>query len=58
MVPPALLLAGGAISGEIEAGLLERGVIPRPMGGYGLPDCLRITVGTPPAFLKMPASVP
>ena len=27
--------------------LLRRGVIVRPMDGYGLPDCLRITVGTP-----------
>lgn len=29
----------------IEAGLVARGVVPRPMGGYGLPTCLRITVG-------------
>jgi histidinol-phosphate aminotransferase len=27
--------------------LLERGVITRPLGGYGLPDHLRITVGRP-----------
>lgn len=27
-------------------GLLRRGVIVRPMGGYGLPNSLRITVGT------------
>lgn len=26
--------------------LLRHGVIVRPMGGYGLPGCLRITVGT------------
>jgi histidinol-phosphate aminotransferase len=26
--------------------LLRKGVIVRPMGGYGLPGCLRITVGT------------
>ena len=31
---------------RIEAALVERGVILRPMGGYGLGDCLRITVGT------------
>lgn len=30
----------------VEAGLVARGVIPRPMGGYGLPTCLRLTVGT------------
>jgi len=32
---------------RIEAALLERGIVLRPMGGYGLPGCLRITVGTP-----------
>jgi histidinol-phosphate aminotransferase len=26
--------------------LNSRGVIVRPVGGYGLPDCLRITIGT------------
>lgn len=31
----------------IEKALLQRGVIVRPMGGYGLPTCLRITVGLP-----------
>lgn len=30
----------------IEAALCERAVILRPMGGYGLGHCLRITVGT------------
>ncbi len=30
----------------IEARLLENGVVLRPMGGYGLPTCLRVTVGT------------
>jgi histidinol-phosphate aminotransferase len=25
----------------------SRGIIARPVGGYGLPQCLRITVGTP-----------
>jgi histidinol-phosphate aminotransferase len=29
----------------IERALLERGVIARPMGGYGLHECLRISVG-------------
>jgi histidinol-phosphate aminotransferase len=29
----------------IEAALVARGVVPRPMAGYGLPDCLRLTVG-------------
>ena len=31
----------------IEDALLKRGVIVRPMGGYGLPTCLRITIGLP-----------
>ena len=26
---------------------LKLGVVTRPMGGYGLPTCLRITIGTP-----------
>lgn len=30
----------------IHQGLLERGVIVRPMGSYGMPTFLRITVGT------------
>ena len=29
----------------IERTLFEHGVIARPMGGYGLPECLRISVG-------------
>ncbi len=29
----------------IEDAMLKRGVILRPMGGYGLPTCLRVTVG-------------
>lgn len=29
-------------------GMLRRGVIVRPLKGFGLPRCLRITVGTPP----------
>jgi histidinol-phosphate aminotransferase len=31
----------------VTEALLRRGVIVRPMGGYGLPSHLRITVGTP-----------
>lgn len=41
-----LLVEFGARTADIEAGLLARGVVLRPMAGYGLPDCLRITVGT------------
>lgn len=41
-----LLVEFGEATARIEAALLARGVILRPMGGYGLGDCLRITVGT------------
>lgn len=39
-------------NGERQAGavyerLLRQGVIVRPVGGYGMPDHLRVTVGTP-----------
>jgi histidinol-phosphate aminotransferase len=26
--------------------LNAKGIIVRPVGGYGLPDCLRVTIGT------------
>lgn len=41
-----LLVEFGARTAAIEAALVARGVILRPMGGYGLGECLRITVGT------------
>lgn len=41
-----LLVEFGAQTARLEAALVARGVILRPMGGYGLGDCLRITVGT------------
>jgi histidinol-phosphate aminotransferase len=37
----------GANSQQIYQGLLQRGVIVRPVGNYGLPEFLRISVGTP-----------
>jgi histidinol-phosphate aminotransferase len=33
-------------SAALERHLFERGVIVRPMGGYGLPNALRISVGS------------
>ncbi|TZF90406.1 histidinol-phosphate transaminase [Cognatilysobacter lacus] len=36
----------GERTGAIEAALVERGVVLRPMAGYGLPDYSRITIGT------------
>lgn len=41
-----LLVEFGERTAQIEAALLERGVVVRPMAGYGLPECLRISVGT------------
>lgn len=41
-----LLVDFGRDAAAIEADLLGRGIVLRPMSGYGLPTCLRITVGT------------
>ena len=41
-----VLVDFGRDAAPVEAGLVARGVVPRPMGGYGLPTCLRLTVGT------------
>jgi histidinol-phosphate aminotransferase len=38
---------------EVFMGLLARGVIVRPMGGYGLPHQLRITIGTPEELRRL-----
>src|SRR3954462_8329451 len=38
--------AGGKSAAEIFKRLLRRGVIVRPVGGYGLPEHLRVTIGT------------
>ena len=37
--------SGGRIAAEAEAFLARRGLIVRGVGGYGLPDHLRITIG-------------
>jgi histidinol-phosphate aminotransferase len=40
-------VSGGGLTGaEVFDRLLRRGVIVRPVGGYGLPACVRITIGT------------
>ncbi|MCC6473200.1 MAG: histidinol-phosphate transaminase [Burkholderiales bacterium] len=38
--------ARGPSAGRVFEGLLQRGVIVRPLGGYEMPDHLRVTVGT------------
>ena len=37
---------GGRSGQQVYEGLLRHGVIVRPVGGYGLPNCVRITIGT------------
>lgn len=41
-----LLVEFGARAAAVEDGLLKSGVVLRPMRGYGLPECLRVTVAT------------
>jgi len=41
-----LLVEFGPDAARIEAALMQRGIVLRPMAGYGLGDCLRITIGT------------
>lgn len=41
-----LTVGFGRDAQRIHQGLLERGVIVRPMGSYGLPQFVRVTVGT------------
>jgi len=41
-----VLVDFGRDATPIEQSLFERGVIARPMGGYGLHECLRISVGS------------
>jgi histidinol-phosphate aminotransferase len=37
---------GAAAAGRTHEALQGRGILVRAMGAYGLPDCLRITIGT------------
>ena len=41
-----VLVEFGPNTALVEAALTAQGVVLRPMGGYGLADCLRITVGS------------
>lgn len=41
-----LLVEFGQDAARIESALVAHGVVLRPMAGYGLGECLRITVGT------------
>jgi histidinol-phosphate aminotransferase len=42
-----LMLHAGAHAKERYEALLRRGIIVRPVGNYGLPEHLRVTLGTP-----------
>jgi histidinol-phosphate aminotransferase len=42
-----VLVRFGVRTAAIEAALVARGIVLRPMGGYGLGEWLRITCGTP-----------
>jgi len=41
-----VLVEFGPHAAQIEAGLLARGIVLRPMAGYGLARCLRISLGS------------
>jgi histidinol-phosphate aminotransferase len=42
-----VLLRLSAPAAPVFERLLRRGLIVRPLAGYGLPDCLRISIGLP-----------
>ena len=52
-----LLVEFGADAARVEAELVSRGVVLRPMGGYGLGECLRITVGKPAENARLLAAL-
>ena len=52
-----LLVEFGDDAGRIESRLVSRGVVLRPMGGYGLGECLRITVGKPAENARLLAAL-
>jgi histidinol-phosphate aminotransferase len=47
----------GERSAAVNQGLLERGVIVRPVANYGLPQFLRISVGTPAQIERLFAAL-
>ena len=48
----------GRDAADLERHLFERGVIVRPMAGYGLPQTLRISVGSRPENQRLLAALP
>jgi histidinol-phosphate aminotransferase len=53
-----VLIDFGRDAAAIERTLYERGVIVRPMAGYHLPECLRISVGTRAENERLLAALP
>jgi histidinol-phosphate aminotransferase len=53
-----LLLDTGVDAAPLENQLYARGVIVRPMGGYGLPQTLRISVGSPAENRRLLEALP
>ena len=53
-----VLIDFGRDATPIEHALFEKGVIARPMGGYGLPEFLRISVGTRAENERLLAALP
>ena len=43
-----VLVRLGPEAGVVQQRLLREGVIVRPCGAYDLPECLRVSIGTPP----------
>ena len=52
-----LLVNVGRPAAVVYEALLKQGVIVRPVGGYGLPEHRRITIGTPPQNARMLAAL-
>lgn len=48
-----LLVDFGRDAMPIFDGLLQAGIITRPVANYGLPECLRITIGTPEQMQRL-----
>jgi histidinol-phosphate aminotransferase len=48
----------GASGQAVYDRLLRKGIIVRPVAGYGLPRCVRITIGTPSQNERLLAALP
>ncbi|MBS0382680.1 MAG: histidinol-phosphate transaminase [Proteobacteria bacterium] len=53
-----LLCALRSDAAKLERHLFDRGVIVRPMGGYGLPNCVRISIGSHEENVRLLQALP